>query len=127
YRISWVRKGWLLFSEQRYDEVLDWCQRSQRWLPKDVSMLNIRGAALSRLDRKDEAIAVYDRAIQLQPKHADSWYNRACVYADLEEVETAIANLQYAIELKPALVDEAKTDEGFAAIRHRPDFQALLQ
>ena len=127
HQISWVQKGWLLFTDQRYEAALDCCQQSKRWLPNDdVSMLNVQGAALSRLGRRNEAIAAYDRAIQLQPNHANSWYNRACVYVEAD-VETAIANLRHAIDLNARLAEQAKTDESFDAVRQHPAFQALFQ
>lgn len=125
FRMSWLRRGWLLFRLKRYDAVLKVCRQSRRWLSQDPGMLNIKGATLTRLQRYDEALAAYDRAIQIQPHLADSWYNRSCYYAEVGDVEGAIANLRHAIGLQPQFACEAQSDESFASIRYHREFQAL--
>src|SRR6266571_2494691 len=49
--------------------------------------------------RYEEALAAYDRAIQLDPNSALAYYNRGNAYYDLREYQKAIADFDRAIQL----------------------------
>ncbi|MCG9889712.1 MAG: tetratricopeptide repeat protein, partial [Thermosynechococcaceae cyanobacterium MS004] len=86
-----------------------------------------RGVALGQLGRTEEAIASYDKAIELKPDLHQAWYNKACCYALQNNLESAIANLSHAITLSPDEYRElAKTDSDFDPIRDNEQFQALI-
>ena len=36
-----------------------------------------RGVALTELERYDDAISSYEKAIEISPGYADAWYNKA--------------------------------------------------
>ena len=57
-----------------------------RWRsqPSYVEALNNRGTALKGLQRYDEALASYDRALALRPDHADALYNRGNALKELK-------------------------------------------
>jgi tetratricopeptide (TPR) repeat protein len=54
-------------------------------------------------------------------------YNLACVEVLNGEPEPALDHLRRAIELEERFREHARTDEDFAAIRDRPEFQAILE
>ena len=54
---------------------------------------------LERLERREEALASYDRAIALDPKDSLTHYNRGSVLKDLKRFEEALASYDSAIGL----------------------------
>jgi tetratricopeptide (TPR) repeat protein len=57
-----------------------------------VSAWNNKGIALSRLKRFEDAIACYDKAIELDPNHANAWYNKAKAFRDMGQSRLDKAN-----------------------------------
>ncbi|MFN6440364.1 MAG: CHAT domain-containing protein [Nostoc sp. DedSLP01] len=60
-----------------------------------------RGLALGNFGRFEEAIASYDKAIQLKPDDYSAWNYRGLALANLGRFEEAIASYDKAIQLKP--------------------------
>jgi tetratricopeptide (TPR) repeat protein len=61
----------------------------------------VAGNAHYNAGQYKEAIAAYDRAIQLDPKDAKAYNNRATIYRFLHEYQRAIIDYSRAIELNP--------------------------
>jgi tetratricopeptide (TPR) repeat protein len=59
------------------------------------------GNALDDLGRYEEAIASFDKAIEVKPDFHEAWYNRGVALRNLERDEEAIASYDKAIEFKP--------------------------
>jgi tetratricopeptide (TPR) repeat protein len=76
-----------------------------------------------RLRRFDEAIAAFNRALEVQPDCAEACYGKACCLANLGQIDHAIINLQAAIALAPSLKNVAQSDPLLAAIRGQDWFQ----
>ncbi len=83
--------------------------------PKFSSGLFIRdlGNALNNLGRYSEAIASFDRALEIQPDLKEAWYNRGLALGNLGRYDEAIAAYDQAIEIKPDK-DEAWYGRGLA-------------
>ena len=62
-------------------------------------------AAKYELKQYKEAIADYDKAIELNPKDADTYYNRGAAKNHLKQHKEAIADYDKAIELDPKDAD----------------------
>jgi tetratricopeptide (TPR) repeat protein len=58
------------------------------------------GNVLDDLGRHEEAIASYDRAIEIKPDKHEAWYNRGIALFNLGRHEEAIASYDRAIEIK---------------------------
>jgi tetratricopeptide (TPR) repeat protein len=71
------------------------------------------GAELSNEGRWEEAIAEFDKAIDLDPDYAMAYYNRGLTYHKLEKHDQAIADYGKAIELDPGY-SEAHYNRGHA-------------
>jgi tetratricopeptide (TPR) repeat protein len=56
-------------------------------------------------NRYDEAIAAYDRALQIQPDLADTWNNRGVVLTRMQRYEEAIASYEQATKIRPHYPD----------------------
>ena len=86
-----------------------------------------QGYVLMEAGRYDEAISLFDRAIELKPKEFSPFYNKACCYALKGKAELTTIALRQAIALNPGCRDIAKTDPDFDQVRHDPKFQSLLR
>jgi hypothetical protein len=60
---------------------------------------------LSDLNRAEEALASFDRAIALKPDYAEAYYNRGNALRDLTRHRDALASYEQAIALKPKYAD----------------------
>src|SRR3954468_5433657 len=58
-----------------------------------------RGLALARSGRLVEALAAYDRALQIEREFVDAWVDRGLTYLELGHPEQALSDLRHAIEL----------------------------
>jgi tetratricopeptide (TPR) repeat protein len=96
-----------------------------------------RGNKLRKTKKYDEAIAAYDRAIQIKPDYYEAWSAKADLLYQLERYEEAIAVYEQVVHLKPndvhswycrglILGELQRYDEAIAAyeraIQIQPDF-----
>jgi tetratricopeptide (TPR) repeat protein len=86
-----------------------------------------RGIALRKLDRYAEAIASFDKALEIALDYVNAISNKAYFYAVQGDLDQAIAHLQQAIAFDPNYREMAKTDTDFDRIRDDQRFQALLE
>lgn len=69
-----------------------------------------RGNALARLNRREEAVEAYGRALAINPKTVAALSNRAGLQLELGRYDLALADAEAALALKPDLAN---------ALRHR--------
>ncbi|MEM6839908.1 MAG: tetratricopeptide repeat protein [Cyanobacteria bacterium P01_C01_bin.120] len=82
------------------DAELSWNQA----LETEVSTaenLTHRGQLLARQQRREEAIASYDRAVAIKPDYYQTWNNRGIALRNLGRYEAAIASYDRAVAIKP--------------------------
>ncbi|MGD1936017.1 MAG: tetratricopeptide repeat protein [Cyanophyceae cyanobacterium] len=60
-----------------------------------------RGIALENLGLSEDAIASYERAIEIKLDDHEAWTNRGMALVDLDRFEDAIASYDKALEIKP--------------------------
>ncbi|MDW7990603.1 MAG: tetratricopeptide repeat protein [Anaerolineae bacterium] len=70
-------------------------------MPQEPAVWYRLGVALAEAGQKDEAMAAYQRAVELDPKLAPPWNGLGNVYSDLGQYEEAMAAYRRAIELDP--------------------------
>lgn len=61
----------------------------------------LRGCALGNAELKDEALAAYRRAVELDPQHADSWINLGSIIDDQRDHHGAIEAYERALAVSP--------------------------
>jgi len=74
----------MLVRRQIYDRTEAWAAKGLELYPRDVELMNLRGVALRRLDRRLEAIEMLARASKLDPKHRGVLSNLGNVYNDVK-------------------------------------------
>jgi len=67
--------------------------QSDKWFNK--------GSTFADLDRYEEALKAYDKAIKLKPNVYSTWFNKFSILFDLDRYEEALKAIDKAIELKP--------------------------
>jgi tetratricopeptide (TPR) repeat protein len=61
----------------------------------------VLGVSLARQGAFDDALVIFDRAIELRPDYAEAYMNRAITLARMERFEESLADFDRAIELRP--------------------------
>lgn len=79
----------------------------------NATELHNRGNTLYNLTRFEEALEVYDRAINLRPDYAEVWQEKAKTLYELKKYQESQSAYDKAIELKPEYL-EAWTGRGYA-------------
>ncbi len=69
--------------------------------PNDPNAYNIRGAALGKAGRYDDAIADFNRALQINPSFAQAYANRGLVYRLKDDDANAVADYNRALQVNP--------------------------
>jgi TPR repeat len=85
------------------------------------------GNALFDEQRLEDAIASYDKAIELNPDSVVAWFNTACIYSLQGDVVRSARYLAQAIHLDPACAVQAKEHAGFDSVWGDERFKQLLQ
>jgi tetratricopeptide (TPR) repeat protein len=92
--------GLLSLHSKQYDHALEWISRAIRQQPKADYLAGL-GNALLNLGRPEEALATFEKAVQLKPDHPTSWRNLGIALADVGRSEDAILSFQRALGLNP--------------------------
>src|SRR5581483_11722536 len=92
--------GLLSMQDKQYDTAVEWLSRAIRRNPKPVYLRSL-GTALRSQGRHEEALRVFDKALQLKPDDADLWRNLGNALAELAQADDAILAFAYALKLNP--------------------------
>jgi TolB-like protein/DNA-binding SARP family transcriptional activator/cytochrome c-type biogenesis protein CcmH/NrfG len=94
---------------------------------EDVVLLSRLAEAYARFGGKEETHAILKRVFELDPSDGLALYNCACAYALLREGVSARLCLRRAFDSGFGAVGHGLSADGaFDAIRHDPEFQALI-
>jgi tetratricopeptide (TPR) repeat protein len=91
---------------------------------RDAEGLFYLGVALAALQRYEEALAAFNRAIALRPVDPGAWNNKGVALAALQRYEEALAAFNRAIELRP--VDPEAWNNKGAALAHLQRYEEAL-
>ena len=78
------------------------------------------------MERDEEALASYDRALELRPDFPNALYNRACLLSLQQKSVEALEDLRRAIDGDAKYRGMAREDDDFANIRDAPRFKKLV-
>jgi tetratricopeptide (TPR) repeat protein len=82
---------------------------------------------LVKLERDADAIASFDRALEIDSDYARAYYDKATCYALQGQARRAVESLERAIALNPRYREEARTDPDFDAIVENQRFWDLTE
>lgn len=96
--------------------------------PSNIVALNDAGTLYLRRKDYRRAIALFERATEIDPKNAAPYYNLACAYAALQDRSRALTYLRQALSRGGATVAAiAEKDADLASLRSLPEFGALVR
>ncbi|WP_453945092.1 tetratricopeptide repeat protein [Bradyrhizobium sp. USDA 372] len=90
----------------RADRAIDWASRAIRKDPQPAYLATL-GHALASAGRLDEALRVFDKAIQLKPSDAELWRQMGDALIQARRNSEAVLCFRRAFELDPAHADAA--------------------
>jgi predicted O-linked N-acetylglucosamine transferase (SPINDLY family) len=117
--------GIIRFQQGRYAEALALIGASLK-LNSNAEALSNYGNVLQALGRLDEALASYDKALEIEPKLINALYNRGVTLSNMKRMADALASYDKALEIAPddadiwmnrvpALIDLNRLEEALAA------------
>ncbi|CAN5666859.1 hypothetical protein BH10CYA1_BH10CYA1_41710 [soil metagenome] len=95
----YVSRGCCLFILQRYAECVADLNAAAEFGEYDITAEGYRGCALCRLGKSEEAVRVFDRALQEKSKPAWIYYLRGRAFSQLKEHQKAIDDFKSAATL----------------------------
>ncbi len=95
--------GLLALQDEQYDRAVDWISRAIQQEPKPFYLTSL-GTCLSRQGRREEALQVFEKAVQLKPDDANLWCDLGNA---LGRNDKAILGFQQALRLNPQHWDAA--------------------
>ena len=98
--------GLLSLQATQYDHALAWISRAIRREPKTDYLTNL-GTVLLKQGRREDALAVFNKAVQLKPDNADLWRNLGDVQSGIGRSVDAVQSFQQALKLNPRHWDAA--------------------
>ena len=98
--------GLLSFDAGQHDQAVDWIACAIRQDPRP-EFLSSLGITLQALRRHEEALNVFDKAVQLKPEDAGLWKLLGGALVELQRPADALLSLQHASKLDPRDCDAA--------------------
>jgi tetratricopeptide (TPR) repeat protein len=98
--------GLISLQAKQHDHAVEWLSRAIRQDPKPLYLTTL-GTALLQQGRGDEALKVFEKAIELKPDNAELWRNLGVALTELGRNDEAILSFQHALKLEPGLWDAA--------------------
>jgi tetratricopeptide (TPR) repeat protein len=98
--------GLLSLHATQYDHAVQWISRAIAQDPRPEFLFSL-GTALRHQKRYQEAVRVFDKAVQLRPDKAELWTGLGKALLDLERRAEALLSFQHALTLDPRNWDAA--------------------
>ena len=94
--------------------------------PNYAGVVEILGGLYTRQGRIADGLRMDRKLVKLQPGNATAHYNLACSLALAKRKSDALRELQRAVKLGYRDFDWMQQDPDLDALKHHPDFKALL-
>ncbi len=107
--------GLLSLQGGQHDHAVEWLTRAIRKDPR-TDYLSTLGITLKQMGRREEALQVFDKAVQLKPVDAELWKHLAGVLLELDRSAEALLAYQHVLQLDPEHLEAAYQS---ASILHR--------
>ncbi|MDP3856069.1 tetratricopeptide repeat protein [Phenylobacterium sp.] len=97
--------GGLLFRRQLYARMERWTAAGVALYPRDFDLLNLRGVALRRLARYEDALKALTQAEKLNPKSAAVLSNKGNIYNDIKNGPGAVETFTKLVRMQPTVAE----------------------
>jgi tetratricopeptide (TPR) repeat protein len=97
-----VDRAILAYDSQQYDQAMQELQEALRIDPNNVEALFFQGLVYTAMNRRPEAIAVWERARQLHPSDIDVAFQLGALYFADEQYDRAMPLLQQVYQVEPS-------------------------
>ncbi len=92
--VNFFHSGLMIEAEQS-------CNKLLQAYPQSLVVINILGAVLQAQGKLQEAVKIYEKAIQLKPDFAEAYFNRGNALKEIGQLELAVESYEKAIQFKP--------------------------
>jgi len=106
---AYVVRARLYMYEGRPDKANADMLKAQQLAPEDRAVMLLPGDIASLNGDHLEALAIYNRVIEIYPDYARAYFVRSLTYLDLGDSDKALADANKAIKLDPASLDAINT------------------
>lgn len=93
--------GSILLQSSRFSDAFDRLSQAEALQPANPTIKNKLGLVCTHLKRESEALAFFDRALDIDPRFAEAWVGRAALHESRGDFAAATAGYRRAIELHP--------------------------
>ena len=133
--------GLVSLQTAQYDHAVEWLARAIRRDPRPEYLASL-GRTLQRQRRYDDALKIFDKAIQLRPDSAELWREVGDVLAELGRTDHALQSFNNALKFDPRdwdaadksaslLFSSGRLEQAIAGFTRcaqlRPDYALTLQ
>src|SRR5262249_30672183 len=101
-----LRRAWAFFFLEQMDRALAECDAAIRLGTPDKDILFLRGHALVRLGRLDEALTAYDQALKTNPRSGPLWLSRGLAHGRPGQGARAADDCQRAFTCTQAILPQ---------------------
>lgn len=91
----------IYIDQGRFEEALMEAEYADRNFEESFRLKNFLGTLYNKILKFEEALACYNRAIELDPTQPDLYANKATVLKNLGKLDEAIENLRMALKIAP--------------------------
>jgi tetratricopeptide (TPR) repeat protein len=98
--------GLLALHAKQYDHALEWIARAIGQDPRPEYLASL-GTTLQQQGRREEALAAFDKAVQLKPDDAELWKQLGNILLELERYDHALLSFQHVLKLDSRHQDAA--------------------
>lgn len=91
------------FARGQIEEAEKICRQVLKEHPDDIDGLRLLASIANKMEQRDDAIVLLERAVELKPKFAGAWGDLAETYTESEAFGKALDAVQRVIKLQPNL------------------------
>ncbi|MHB8770229.1 MAG: TPR end-of-group domain-containing protein [Syntrophales bacterium] len=95
--------------------------------PSHVRALNNLGVIRMEQQRREQAIALFSKAIAVKKEYVDPYYNLACLYARTNEIDESLWYLKVAIAINGDVKHWAEKDADLKQVVASPAFRKIRE
>jgi tetratricopeptide (TPR) repeat protein len=111
------RKGFILFSADRYEEAIAVFDTVLKTNPNDTYALSFKGSSYDGLGNFEEAIACFDRVLEVEETDEFAWTSKGSALYSLNRYDEALTCFDRALEIDPQSLEAVQFKELIARKR----------